>query len=329
MTIVGSAACSFEPVPDWPQIPGDVEMLEAVGVAVDSRDRVYVFNRSNRPVLVFSADGEYLAGWGEGLFVRPHGIWIDKDDSLLLVDDMGHNVRRFSGDGDLLQTIGPSGEPSPTNIDGMDFRTISHGAPPYNMPTNIVADSDGDLFITDGYGNARVHHFSAAGEYVTSWGEPGDGPGQFNVPHGLGIDAEDRLYVADRENSRVQIMTREGELLETWTDVVRPCEVYVAADGLVFVAELGRRSGLFGWEQPDASSPGSRMSVFNTDGKLLTRWGGGDDPASPTDFYSLHDVQLDSVGNLYTAEVSASASLNATQPSTGCPTLRKFVRRAK
>ena len=326
MTTVGSGKWTFQPVTNWPHVPTDVDMKEAVGVAVDSRDRVFVFSRSNRPLMVFTADGDYVDGWGDGLFARPHGIWIDRDDTLLLVDDMGHSVRRFSADGELLQTIGPSGEPSVTNIDGMDFRTISHGAEPYNMPTNIVADSVGDLFITDGYGNARVHHFSADGKYVKSWGEPGSGPGQFNVPHGLGVDADDRLYVADRENSRVQIMSRDGVLLEEWADVVRPCEVFVGRDGMVFVAELGLRSGLFPWEQPDPASSGSRMSIFNTNGELQARWGGGDKPESPGDFYSLHDVQADSIGNLYTAEVTASASLNATRASTGCPTLRKFLR---
>jgi hypothetical protein len=326
MTTVGSAELTFEPVVGWPSIPDDVEISEAVGVCVDSRDRVYVFARGNRPLLVFEADGRYLDGWGEGEFVRPHGITIAADDTLYLVDDIGHSVRQYRANGDLLRTIGPSGTPSETGVQDFDYRTIVSGGSPYHYPTNLAVSSAGDLFVTDGYGNARVHRFSSAGELVHSWGSPGAGPGEFHVPHGIGIDRDDRLYVADRENSRVQIFSTGGELLKTWTDVIRPCEVFVASDDLVYVSELGCRTGLFPWMQPDASLPGGRLSIFNLSGELQARWGGGDDPKSPTDFYAPHDIQVDSQGNIYTAEVVASASSNATAGSSGCPTLRKFAR---
>ena len=327
MTTVGTSDLTFTPVENWPQIPDDVHMIEAIGVAVDSHDRVFVFNRGDRPILVFDCDGQCIDGWGEGEFVRPHGIWIADDDTLYLVDDEGHSVRQFSPKGELLRTIGPHNQPSNTGAEGFDFRTITQPGPPFNLPTNLVVSSVGDIFVTDGYGNARVHHFSAAGELVNSWGQPGDGPSEFNIPHGIGIDRKDRLYVADRENSRIQIFSTAGDLLDEWTNIVRPCEVFVAGDDLVYVAELGGQTGLFPWMEPNPSASSGRVSILNGQGELLARWGGGDNPKSPTQFYAPHDIQVDSQGSIYTAEVVVSASSNATLDATGCPTLRKFTRR--
>jgi len=326
MTTVGSRDLTFTPVENWPAVPDDVHMIEAIGIAVDSQDRVFVFNRGDRQILVFNSKGECVDAWGEGEFVRPHGIWIAEDDSVYLVDDQGHSVRQYSPQGELLRSIGPGNQPSDTGATSFDYRDIAQAAAPFNLPTNLVISSAGDIFVTDGYGNARVHHFSAAGELVNSWGEPGDGPAEFHIPHGIGIDDADRLYVADRENSRIQVFSTGGDLLDEWTDVVRPCEVFVAADGLVYVAELGGQTGLFPWMEANPSMPSGRVTIFNRQGEPLARWGGGDNPQSPTQFYAPHDIQVDSQGSIYTAEVVVSASSNATLDPAGCPTLRKFAR---
>ncbi|MEO8497889.1 MAG: peptidyl-alpha-hydroxyglycine alpha-amidating lyase family protein [Planctomycetota bacterium] len=324
-----SQALAFEAVPGWPDVPEHAGLVEAVGVAVDSHDLVYVFARADIPVLVFHADGTFVRGWGEGMFVRPHGISIGAGDTLYLVDDMGHSVRQFTGDGELIRTIGPAGEPSDTGAQGFDYRTIRPDAgPPFNLPTNLIVGAEGDLFITDGYGNARVHRFSADGELLASWGSPGSRPGQFNVPHGIGWDGE-RLYVADRENSRVQIFTPEGELISIWEDVARPAQVHVDRDGLVYVFELGFHTGIFPWNSPDRSKPSGRMSIFDRDGNLLTRWGGSGFPKTPNEFYAPHDVFLDSAGSIYTAEVKAAAAKFVGDDTSMLPSLRKFVRRGK
>ena len=323
-----SSSLTFEAVPGWPDVPQHAGLVEAVGVAVDSQDLVYVFARADIPVLVFQADGTFLRGWGQGLFVRPHGISIGPGDTLYLVDDMGHAVRQYTGDGELIRTIGPSGKPSDTGAEGFDYRTIRPEAgPPFNLPTNLIVGPGGDLFITDGYGNARVHRFSAAGELLASWGSPGVQPGQFNVPHGIGSDGQ-RLYVADRENSRVQIFSPDGQLLSVWEDVARPAQVHVARDGLVYVFELGFHTGIFPWNSPDTSRPSGRMSIFDRAGKLLTRWGGSGFPTSPEEFYAPHDVFLDSAGSIYTAEVKAAAAKFVGDDTSMLPSLRKFVRRS-
>lgn len=321
---VGSGSLTFKAEPGWPQIPPEAGFIEAVGVAVDSHDNVHVFARGDIPVLVFTPSGEFVRGWGQDEFVRPHGIWIDTDDTVYTVDDMGHAVRQYSAGGTALRTIGPCGEPSDTGADGFDYRTIRPGGRPFNLPTKLIVGPGGDLFVTDGYGNARVHRFSAGGDLLASWGEPGDQPGQFNVPHGIASDGE-LLYVCDRENSRVQVFTPEGELQSVWTDVARPAAAFVDQQQNVFVFELGFRTGVFPWHTPDNSRPGSRMSVFNRAGELLTRWAGDGNAESPEGFYAAHDVCRDSQGNIYTAEVKAAAAGFVGDDTSALPALRKFV----
>ena len=328
MTTVGTGELLYEPVENWHQLPDDIVLVEAIGVATNSQDNVYVFQRGGEPsILVFDRHGQFLRGWGEGLFVRPHGIWIAADDSLYLVDDEGHSVRRFSGDGELLQTIGPCGKPSKTGAEGFDYRQITRGGAPFNLPTNAVTGSDDAVFAVDGYGNSRVHHFSAEGRLLASWGEPGRGPSEFRIPHGLGIDREDRLYVADRENSRIQIFAPDGGLLDTWSDVVRPCQVFIGQDELVYVAELGARAGLFPWMPPaEDDAVGGRVSIFDQSGALLCRWGGEKNPHSAAEFYAPHDIWVDSHGSIYVAEVSVTAARLAGLAPSSFRTLHKFSR---
>jgi len=298
--------------------------VEVAGVATDSRDNVYVFNRGQHPVIVFSPDGEFLNSWGEGRFVRPHGLTIGPDDMLYLTDDRDHTVRKCTPDGCLLMTLGTSGKPSDTGLEGFDYRTIKHGGGPFNYPTNLALGTNGEMYITDGYGNARVHKFSAEGALLHSWGEPGDGPGQFNIPHGIAIDQRGRVIVADRENHRLQFFSPDGEFLEVWTDVVRPCQVFVDKDNRIFVAELGMRCGLWPWMKRPADPPAARISIFDDKGRLQARWG-NDDPLAPDGFYAPHDIWLDSQGSIYVGEVTMSAGGYQGHVSPNCPCLRKYA----
>lgn len=320
----------YQPVPQWERLPQGWSFIEAVGVAIDSRDRLFVFNRGEHPVIVFSSDGRFLVSWGEGKFVRPHGICIGPDDSVYLTDDQDHIVRKYTPDGELLLTLGLPGKASQTGVYGgefPDYRAVQTSAGPFNLPTNLALGPHGELYVADGYGNARVHKFSPTGELLTSWGQPGDGPGQFNVPHGIGVDVLGRVIVADRENSRLQFFSPDGEYLEEWTDVVRPCDLFIDDDGLIYVAELGRRAGLFPFMSADPDAVGGRVSIFNSRGELQGRWGGGLDPMSPDDFFAPHDICVDSSGSIYVGEVTWSAGGKRGLVPPDCPTLRKFARR--
>ena len=317
---VGQDQFTYEVLVGWAQLPDGLSLGESHGVGVDSQDRVYVFNRSEHPMIVFGPDGEFLSSWGEGMFVRPHGLHVGPDDSLYCSDDIDHTVKKCSPEGELLMTLGTSGQPSDTGVEDMDYRTIQDSAPPFNFPTNVALASDGSIYVSDGYGNARVHKFSPEGELLLSWGEPGSGPGQFNVPHGIAIDRQDKVYVADRENSRIQIFTSDGELLTEWTNVARPCHIFID-DQIVFTAELGFKVGLFpGDTAPSSDPPGGRVSVFNLEGELQARWGNGDHPDAPGDFYGPHDICTDSSGDLYVGEVTPGSSPQE------CHVLQKFVR---
>jgi DNA-binding beta-propeller fold protein YncE len=300
----------YSPDPGWAKLPRGWSFVEVAGVATDSNNLVYVFNRGEHPLIIFAQDGRFIYSWGEGQFVRAHGIHIGPDDTIYLTDDLDYTVRKFDKSGELLMTLGVRGRPSDTGVQNGDYRTIQRSAGPFNEPTNVALSAAGEIFVTDGYGNARVHKFSPDGELMTSWAEPGTGRGQFQIPHGIAIDSRGIVFVADRESDRIQLFDQQGRYLDEWTDVQRPTEIAIDSDGRVWVSELGWRTKTLPGVPPRANPVGSRISIFSMDGALEHRWGGGDDPNAPGDFYALHDIWLDSHGDVYASEVTVSAGGN-------------------
>ena len=324
---VGAGGFRYRVAMNWPILPSGWDLVEVTAVATDSRGRVYVFNRGEHPVVICSPEGEFISSWGEGAFARPHGITIGHDDAVYCVDDLDHTVKKFSPDGRLLLKLGTSGRFSDTGATTVDFRNIQRTGLPFNFPTNLAVAPNGDLYVADGYGNARIHRFSPDGNLQQSWGEPGNGPCEFHVPHGIAIDRDGMVYVADRENSRVQIFTADGQYMTEWNEIARPCQVFIDNDSIVYVAELGYRAGMWpGTHPPTPDATGGRMSIFNRQGQLLARWGGGDNPCAPGDFFAPHDVCVDSHGDVYVGEVTMSAGGNRGLVDPGCHCVQKFVR---
>jgi DNA-binding beta-propeller fold protein YncE len=324
---VGRGAFRYRVQVGWEQLPENWSFAEAIGVATDRAANVYVFNRGEHPLIVFDRQGKFLRSWGEGQFTRPHGITMAPDDTLYLVDDLGHAVRRFTTEGRLLATIGTPGKPSDTGAEGLDYRTIKRAAGPFHCPTNLAVGPGGELFVADGYGNARVHRFSPDGKLLNSWGEPGAGPGQFRVPHGIAVDRDGTVLVADRENSRLQRFTPEGRLVDEWGDIARPCDVAVDPAGNLFVAELGYRAGMYsGNVAGPGQTTGGRVSIFSPASELVATIGGGDDPCAAGDFFAPHDITIDPFGDFYVGEVILSAGGNQGLVPRDCHTLQKFVR---
>jgi len=310
----------------WVQRPAGWSWNEVTATAVDSRDRVFVFNRGEHPVMIFNRDGTFVSAWGEGLFARPHGIAIGPDDAVYCTDDLDHTVKKFTPDGQLLLTLGTSGKPADTGATSIDFRSIRQAGPPFYFPTNIALSATGEIFVSDGYGNARVHKFTPDGELLHSWGEPGGEPGQFHVPHGIAVAPDGSVFVADRENSRIQVFSADGEFLFERTGIARPCQVAFDGAGRLFVAELGWRSGMWpGTTPPSPDATGGRVSVFDPDGELVARWGGGLNPTAAGDFFAPHDISIDSHGDLYVSEVVWSAGGNRGLVDPTCHSLQKFT----
>lgn len=328
MPTVGSGEFQYQPIADWAQTPSECKWPEVAAVAVDRQDRVYVFNRGPQPIAVFDKSGTFLHAWGEGQFQRAHGLMIGPDDCLYCTDDLDHTVKKFTLEGKLLQTLGTSGQPADTGATSIDFRTIKHAGPPFYFPTNVAFSPEGEIYVSDGYGNSRVHKFSPDGRLLFSWGSPGSGPGEFHVPHGIAVDKSGTVFVADRENSRIQLFSPDGVFLSEWKDIARPCQVAFDRVGNLFVAELGYRAGMWpGTVAPSPEAPGGRVSVFNAQGELLARWGGGTNPTAPGDFFAPHDICIDSQGDVYVAEVMMSAGGNKGLVSPDCHSLQKFVLR--
>ena len=298
------------------------------GVATDSADRVYVFNRSPHPVIVYDRHGSFLTSWGEGLFTRPHGITIHQD-IVYCADDTDHTVRALTLDGDLLWTLGTLNVGSETGYSPegrANLRSIQRSAGPFNRPTRLAVAPGGDLYISDGYGNARIHRFSPRRELLQSWGEPGTEPGQFNLPHSVWVHTDGRVFVCDRENDRVQIFSPDGELLSIWTGLARPGDLVIDPAGTVIMGEMAwnlDETHLDG--RPFGESRPAQMSIRDLDGTLVSRWGGGD-PCAPGSFASPHGLCLDSRGDLYVGEVTHTALSRANRWSVACHSLQKFRR---
>ena len=324
-TVVGKGDLRYIPSVDWCRLPPGQELGEVVGVATDSQDRVFLFTRTPDRVLVLNREGQFLHAWGEGQFKWPHGITIGPDNAVYCTD-LDHTVRKFTPDGKLLLTLGESGRPSDTGANSVDYREIRRPAGPFNFPTNVALAADGSIYVSDGYGNARIHKFSAEGRLLASFGEPGSESGQFHVAHGIAIDRSGVIYVADRENSRIQLFTPDGQFIEQWGDVARPCEVVIDPADRVFVAELGYQAGMFpGNKPPTEDATGGRVSVFSSGGTLLARWGGGRRPCVAGDFFAPHDICIDSRGDVYVSEVNYTTGIRLGLIGPDSHTLQKFV----
>lgn len=204
---------------------------------------------------------------------------------------------------------------------------VQYGGGPFNRVTNACLSSTQELYVADGYGNARVHKFTSALEYEFSWGEPGTGPGEFRLPHAIVVDTNDRVLVADRENARIQVFTSSGEYITEWNNVIRPDDLFIDidAEGILYVAELGQIAG----RSPDVEilphMPHARVSLLDLDGNIIHRFGGAD-PVKPRSFFAPHWIWADSIGNLDVAEVVYSGGANRGLVPLDCHSLQNFRR---
>jgi DNA-binding beta-propeller fold protein YncE len=307
----GAGKYTYELVDGWAKLPEGWSFLDVGGITVDAEDNVYVLNRSEHPIMVFDREGNLLKTWGEGFFNRAHGSCVDPDGAVWVTDDRDHIVTKFTPEGEQLMMLGTRGQASDTGYHRtFDFweslARIKQGASPFNRPTGVALNSRKEIYISDGYGNARIHKFTPEGKLLFSWGGPGGAPSQFRLPHNIWVDRQDRVWIPDRENSRIQIFTGEGEFITEWTDVIRPTHVFIDEDDTVYISELSLR-----------------VSVYTIDGELLTQWGNEANVAKEEAlFLAPHVCAVDSRGDLYVGEVA----MTGTGIDKGARTLQKFAR---
>lgn len=282
----------YEAVPFWPLVPHPMTFgANAASIAAGQDGLIYVFSRSQWPLMVFDSEGNLHGSWTADVLglSKPHGIDVDAEGNIYLVDADNHVVEKRNPAGELLLRLGEHGVPA----------RPSEGKP-FNRPTDIAVDlASGDLFVSDGYGNSRVHRFDASGALIKSWGSPGSDPGQFGLPHGITLFGE-HVVVADRENYRLQFFTHEGEFVRQ-LHVHHPLSISAGGpDTLLYVGEMGPAP-----IQRTVPNLGHCVSIWNTDGERVGRLGDGTPGSGPGQFFAPHGVTVDPTGNIYVAEVAA------------------------
>jgi hypothetical protein len=320
---MGTGSHVYEVVDGWGKLPGGW-MYDVAGVGVDAKDNVYLFNRSERPVIVLDSDGKLLHSWGDKkMFPRAHAVTMGSDDTIWLTDVYDHTVRKCTLEGKVLLTIGVSGKPAKA-MSGEPFNQCTHVA---------INPHTGDLFVSDGYLNPKVHKYAPDGRLLYSWGEAGNEPGQFNLPHNICTDRDGYVYVADRHNNRVQIFTPNGKLEHLWTGMAMPCGMCIdtrASEQLCYIGELSsawwaQLSDEF-WQAWNRPGMGPRLSIYTLDGRLQGRFLDHGQRESAEGLIAPHGIAVSAQGDIYIGEVAWTIfgrTLNPPRP------VRNIVKLAK
>ncbi len=290
----------YELVKEWPQLPDSLILGNPTGIGIDTNQNVFIFHRGNRKwpligampeskinsttiILLDRQSGKIINSWGAGIFIMPHGVTVDKNNNVWVTDVGLNQVFKFNHDGNLLMTLGI------TKVDGNDSSY-------FDRPTDVAIADDGSFYVSDGYGNSRIIKFSADGKYLFEWGKKGRGEAEFNIPHGLDLDEKGNVYVADRENDRVQVFDSSGQFLKQFSNknFGNICSVVfdkrnkklIAVDDVTFLKIKHR---------------GSDIIIFDSTGNIQTRFGRSGFYDGPISWY--HDVAIDDKGNIYTGDI--------------------------
>ncbi len=284
---------------NWPDLPGDLVLGNPTGLGINSQNNLVVFHRADRTwpllgampessikantVLFIDRKGRLINSWGANRFIMPHGLTVDHQDNIWLTDVGLHQVFKFSSGGRLLMTLGEAG-------------VSGKGQTHFNRPTDVAVASDGSFYVSDGYGNSRVVKFSAEGKYLFEWGTKGTEEGEFHIPHSLSLDQQGAVYVADRENNRVQVFDGWGKLLKQIAgkdlgnltavkyDTIR--QKLIATDDVSFLK---------------IRHIGSDVIIFDGKASHKARFGRSGYYQGRVCWY--HDVEVDKEGNIYAADI--------------------------
>lgn len=289
-----NVARTYRVDPGWPQRPDGLNWDHVPGLFVDKSQQVWVFTRNDPPIQIFTTSGKFVRSFGSGLIKHPHQIKLDHEGNVWVADQHNHCVMKLTPQGKILLVLGTRGE------SGDDERHM-------NNPTDMVVSPQGDIFVSDGYANSRVLHFDRRGRFVKMWGQLGVRPGEFSLPHAIVMDSKGRLYVADRNNARVQVFDQSGKFLAQWRNILVPWGFCVTARDEIWVCG----SGPMGWRKEDVVlgvPPTSQVLVkFSTSGRVLEYVvvpKGEDGKEQPGELNWVHSIAVDAKGNLYCGDIN-------------------------
>ena len=305
IAMLGTARAQSNPyhlVENWAQLPAGRTFGAVIAVDVDRQGNVWAFERcggdtcagSNvAPILKFDPSGKLVNSFGAGMFVFPHGFYVDRDGSIWATDGQGKDgkgqqVFKFSPDGKVLLTLGKAG-------------VAGNGPDTFNAPSDVVVAPNGDIFVADGHGedtNARIVRFSRDGKFIKAWGRKGTGPGEFGGLHAIAMDSTGRVFVGDRANSRIQIFDQDGKLLADWKQFGRPSGIFIDANDTIYVADS---------QSDEKSNPGFKkgIRIGSTKDGIVKTYIPIPGPAEKLTT-TVEGVAADTPGNLYGAEANSN-----------------------
>lgn len=290
----------YELVKNWLDLPAGLKLGNPTGIGMDSNQHIVIFQRADRQwpllgsmpghpiksktILIINKDnGKLISSWGDNLFIMPHGLAVDRENNIWVTDVGLHQVFKFSYNGKLLLKLGEAG------VAGKDKLH-------FNKPTDIAIAKDGSFYVSDGYGNSRIIKFSATGKYLFEWGKKGDKTGEFFIPHAISLDDTGNVYVADRENNRIQIFEPNGHFIKQFTDN--------SFGAICAVAFNKTQSKLFAVDDVrflKLKHRGSDVIIFDTTGKMETRFGRSGSYQGALSWY--HDLAIDKDENIYIGDI--------------------------
>lgn len=293
-------ATKYELVKNWFDLQKDLKLGNPTGISIDTNQNIVVFHRADREWSLFGAmpdspiksktiliinkdNGKLINSWGDNLFIMPHGLKVDNENNIWVTDVGLNQVFKFSHDGKLLMKLGE------TKVAGNDSLH-------FNKPTDIVITKDGSFYVSDGYGNSRVIKFSATGKYLFEWGKKGDKESEFNIPHGITLDENENVYVADRENNRVQVFDPNGKFLKQFAD-----NSFGAICAVAFDKTQSKLFAVDDFTFLKVKHRGSDAFIFDTTGKVQTRFGISGFCEGETSWY--HDLTVDRDESIYVGDI--------------------------
>jgi len=315
----------FDSVPNFFKLPADLHFGEVSGVAVNSKGHVFVFNRGNTTgpaygatasqILEFGPDGKYVREIGHNLYAwsYAHTVRVDKDDNIWAVDKGSDMIIKFNPEGRVTMVFGRKKEASD---EAGPWTRVTPPRPPvdgqFRQPTDVTWDTQGNIFISDGYINSRVAKFDKNGDWVKTWGEPGNKQGQFDTPHSIAADAKGNIYVADRGNFRIQVFDPDGKYLrEIKLNVPVPADAKPWMGPIPTDATVGSQHAGSPWAVCITPGPNQvlyaadafpgRIYKMTLDGKILGVLGRAG--KMPKQFGWIHEMACPSENELYVAEI--------------------------